>query len=70
MILEPVMMNAGIIPPDDGYLAGHRDLLHEQGALLIFDEVKTGLTTAPGESPPAAAWCPTWSVSPRPSAVA
>ena len=23
MILEPVMMNAGIIPPDDGYLAGH-----------------------------------------------
>ena len=28
MILEPVMMNAGIIQPDDGYLAGLRDLLH------------------------------------------
>ena len=28
MILEPVMMNAGIIPPDDGYLAVIRDLLH------------------------------------------
>ena len=28
MILEPVMMNAGIIPPDDGYLAAIRDLLH------------------------------------------
>ena len=28
MILEPMMMNAGIIPPDDGYLAGLRDLLH------------------------------------------
>ncbi|MET0452348.1 MAG: aspartate aminotransferase family protein [Mycobacterium sp.] len=48
MILEPVMMNAGIIPPDDGYLAAIGDLLHEAGALLIFDEVKTGFTTGPG----------------------
>jgi len=48
MIVEPVMMNAGIIPPDDGYLAGLRDLLHTHGALLTFDEVKTGFTTGPG----------------------
>ena len=48
MILEPVMMNAGIIPPDDGYLAAVRDLVHAEGALLIFDEVKTGFTTGPG----------------------
>ena len=48
MILEPVMMNAGIIPPDDGYLAAIRDLVHAAGALLIFDEVKTGFTTGPG----------------------
>ena len=48
MIVEPVMMNAGIIPPDDGYLAAIRDLLHAAGALLIFDEVKTGFTTGPG----------------------
>lgn len=48
MILEPVMMNAGIIPPDDGYLAAIRDMLHAEGALLIFDEVKTGFTTGPG----------------------
>jgi glutamate-1-semialdehyde 2,1-aminomutase len=48
MILEPVMMNAGIIPPDDGYLAVIRDLVHQEGALLIFDEVKTGFTTGPG----------------------
>jgi len=48
MILEPVMMNAGIIPPDDGYLAAIRDLVHQAGALLIFDEVKTGFTTGPG----------------------
>ncbi len=31
MILEPVMMNAGIIPPDDGYLAAIRDLVHGDG---------------------------------------
>jgi glutamate-1-semialdehyde 2,1-aminomutase len=48
MIVEPVMMNAGIILPDSGYLAGLRDLLHAHDALLTFDEVKTGLTTGPG----------------------
>jgi glutamate-1-semialdehyde 2,1-aminomutase len=48
MIVEPVMMNAGIIPPQPGYLAGLRDLLHSRGALLTFDEVKTGLTVGPG----------------------
>ena len=48
MILEPMMMNAGIIPPEPGYLAGLKDLLHSHGALLTFDEVKTGLTVGPG----------------------
>jgi glutamate-1-semialdehyde 2,1-aminomutase len=48
MILEPVMMNAGIIPPDTGYLAAIRELVHQAGAFLIFDEVKTGFTTGPG----------------------
>jgi glutamate-1-semialdehyde 2,1-aminomutase len=48
MILEPIMMNAGIIPPEDGYLQGLKDLLHARGALLAFDEVKTGLTVGPG----------------------
>ena len=48
MILEPVMMNAGIIHPQPGYLAGLRELLHRHGALLAYDEVKTGLTTGPG----------------------
>jgi glutamate-1-semialdehyde 2,1-aminomutase len=48
MLVEPVMMNAGIIHPLDGYLSGLKELLHRHGALLAFDEVKTGLTTGPG----------------------
>jgi glutamate-1-semialdehyde 2,1-aminomutase len=48
MIIEPVMMNAGIIEPEPGFLAGLKDLLHTHGALLTFDEVKTGLTAGPG----------------------
>src|SRR5579871_915944 len=47
MIIEPIMMNAGIIEPAPGYLEGLRDLLHRHGALLTFDEVKTGLTVGP-----------------------
>jgi glutamate-1-semialdehyde 2,1-aminomutase len=47
-ILEPIMMNAGIIAPEDGFLAGLKELLHNHGALLSFDEVKTGLTSGPG----------------------
>ena len=47
MIVEPVMMNAGIIHPRPGYLAGLKELLHRHGALLAFDEVKTGMTVGP-----------------------
>ncbi len=43
MILEPMLMNAGIIPPAPGYLQGVRDLTRQHGALLAFDEVKTGM---------------------------
>jgi len=48
MIIEPIMMNAGIIKPQPGYLADLKDLLHQHHALLTFDEVKTGLTVGPG----------------------
>jgi glutamate-1-semialdehyde 2,1-aminomutase len=48
MIVEPIMMNAGIIHPQDGYLAALREVLHRHGALLTFDEVKTGFTVGPG----------------------
>jgi glutamate-1-semialdehyde 2,1-aminomutase len=48
MILEPIMMNAGIILPEPGYLEGVRDITTKNSALLAFDEVKTGLTAGPG----------------------
>ena len=48
MIMEAVMMNCGIVPPAPGYLEGVRRITREHGALLTFDEVKTGLTTHPG----------------------
>ena len=48
MIIEPVMMNIGVVPPPPGYLDALAVLLHTHGALLTFDEVKTGLTIAAG----------------------
>lgn len=43
-IVEPVMENIGICLPDDGYLQAVCDLTSHHGTLLIFDEVKTGIT--------------------------
>jgi glutamate-1-semialdehyde 2,1-aminomutase len=48
MIIEPAMMNCGVILPEPGYLQGLKDLLHAHGAHLAFDEVKTGATIAYG----------------------
>jgi glutamate-1-semialdehyde 2,1-aminomutase len=48
MIVEPAMMNCGVIFPEPGYLQGLKDLLHKHGAYLAFDEVKTGATIAYG----------------------
>src|SRR5579872_5309130 len=42
VILEPIMMNIGFCMPDDGYLQGLREITARHGAMLIFDEVKTG----------------------------
>jgi len=44
VVMEPVMENISIVLPDAGYLAGVRALCDEHGTMLIFDEVKTGLT--------------------------
>jgi glutamate-1-semialdehyde 2,1-aminomutase len=43
-IVEPVLENIGIVLPDAGYLERVRELCDQYGIVLIFDEVKTGLT--------------------------
>lgn len=42
IILEPIAMNMGFIPPKKGFLEGLRSICDEYNCLLIFDEVKTG----------------------------
>ena len=44
LVMEPVIENLAIVVPDEGYLAGVRAACDEFGVVLIFDEVKTGLT--------------------------
>ena len=44
VVMEPVLENIGIVLPDAGYLAGVRAACDAHGVLLVFDEVKTGLT--------------------------
>jgi glutamate-1-semialdehyde 2,1-aminomutase len=48
VIVEPVVGNAGCIPPADGYLEALRTITQQHGALLIFDEVMTGFRLALG----------------------
>ena len=48
LIIEPVMMNIGIVLPRPGYLEGLRELCTRRGIVLIFDEVKCGATIAAG----------------------
>ena len=43
VIVEPIMGEAGVITPDDGYLAGLRAICDRVGALLVFDCVQTGI---------------------------
>ncbi len=48
VILEPVVGNAGFIPPDAGFLEGLREITKDNQALLVFDEVMTGFRIAYG----------------------
>jgi glutamate-1-semialdehyde 2,1-aminomutase len=48
VIMEAAMMNLGVVLPEPGYLEAVREITQRHGIVLIFDEVKTGLTIAPG----------------------
>jgi glutamate-1-semialdehyde 2,1-aminomutase len=48
MIIEPIMLNIGVVPPSGGYLEAVREITRKHGVVLIFDEVKTGVTIAAG----------------------
>ena len=48
ILLEPLAVNGGVIPPDPGFLEGLRTLATEHGAVLVFDEVITGFRLALG----------------------
>ncbi|MDQ3645908.1 MAG: glutamate-1-semialdehyde 2,1-aminomutase [Actinomycetota bacterium] len=48
ILVEPVAANMGLVLPEEGFLAGLRDLADDIGALLVFDEVITGFRLGPG----------------------
>jgi glutamate-1-semialdehyde 2,1-aminomutase len=48
VIMEAAMMNLGVVLPEPGYLEAVRDITLRHGIVLIFDEVKTGVTIAAG----------------------
>jgi len=50
VIIEPVPGNMGVMEPKAGYLQGLRDLCTEHGAVLIFDEVMSGLRVSYGSA--------------------
>src|SRR5271166_1911687 len=43
VFLEPIMGEIGVVVPPDGYLAAARDITARHGALLVLDEVQTGM---------------------------
>jgi glutamate-1-semialdehyde 2,1-aminomutase len=48
VIVEPVMGNIGVVPPEDGFLKDLRELTQENSVVLIFDEVITGFRLSLG----------------------
>ena len=48
LIVEPVAANMGVVPPEEGFLQGLRDITKQYGTVLIFDEVITGFRLALG----------------------
>ncbi|MFF5439450.1 ornithine--oxo-acid transaminase [Streptomyces achromogenes] len=43
VLIEPIQGEAGVIVPDDGYLAGVRELTRREGCLFVADEIQSGL---------------------------
>ncbi|KOV70437.1 ornithine--oxo-acid aminotransferase [Streptomyces sp. AS58] len=43
VLIEPIQGEAGVVVPDDGYLAGVRELTRRTGCLFIADEIQSGL---------------------------
>lgn len=43
VIIEPIQGEGGVLPADHEFLKGLRQLCDEHGALLIFDEIQTGV---------------------------
>jgi len=43
VFLEPIMGESGVVVPPEGYLAAARDVTARHGALLVLDEVQTGM---------------------------
>jgi len=43
VFLEPIMGEGGVVVPPDGYLAAAREITSRHGALLVIDEVQTGV---------------------------
>ena len=48
VIVEPVAGNMGLVPPNPGFLETLREVTHDHGIVLIFDEVMTGFRVAYG----------------------
>ncbi len=48
LIIEPIAGNMGVVPPQEGFLQGLRDLCTREGIVLIFDEVMSGFRVALG----------------------
>jgi glutamate-1-semialdehyde 2,1-aminomutase len=48
VVLEPVVGNSGLIPPEPGFLEGLRRITEQHGAMLVFDEVMTGFRLSTG----------------------
>ncbi|MFE8955436.1 ornithine--oxo-acid transaminase [Streptomyces althioticus] len=43
VLIEPIQGEAGVVIPDDGYLAGVRELTRRAGCLFVADEIQSGL---------------------------